>query len=80
MIEVRIGIVEAPKELVLEIDDEAENVEKLVDQSLGQRSSTGETSLLWLNDSKHKRVGIPVDKIAYVEISTATRPVGFGPS
>ena len=35
---------------------------------------------MWLTDSKGRRVGIPTDKLAYVEISgpDADRKVGFG--
>jgi hypothetical protein len=37
---------------------------------------------LWLTDKKGRRVGVPVDKIAYVEIVTDAggRKVGFGAS
>ena len=37
--------------------------------------------MLWLTDAKGRKVGIPSDKVAYVEIDadgTAKR-VGFGP-
>jgi hypothetical protein len=36
--------------------------------------------VLWLTDRKGRRVGIPVAKIAYVEMGepTAERRVGFG--
>ena len=38
------------------------------------------SALLWLTDSKGKRLGIPTDKLAYVEIAgaDADRKVGFG--
>ena len=39
-------------------------------------------ALLWLTDKKGRRVGVPVDKIAYVEVVTDAggRKVGFGAS
>ena len=38
------------------------------------------SALLWLTDSKGRRLGIPTDKLAYVEIAgaDADRKVGFG--
>ena len=35
---------------------------------------------MWLTDSKGRRVGVPTDKIAYVEISSddAAHKIGFG--
>jgi hypothetical protein len=41
---------------------------------------TSKLPLVWLTDSKGRRVGVPTDKIAYVEIgSDDTAPkIGFG--
>ena len=38
------------------------------------------SALLWLTDSKGRKLGIPIDKLAYVEIAgaDADRKVGFG--
>lgn len=75
MQEVRIGVVEVPKELTVEIDGPAEDVVNSINAALEK-----ETGLLWLTDTKGKQVGIPVAKLAYVEIDpeTAVRAVGFG--
>lgn len=77
MIDVRIGVAQNPKELSLESD---EDVEKVVDKV--NAALAGETDLLWLTDSRGKRVGIPKGKIAYVEVESrggGSRTVGFGP-
>jgi hypothetical protein len=39
-----------------------------------------ETKVLWLTDKKGRDVAIPVSKVAYIEVSSATadRPIGFG--
>ena len=39
-------------------------------------------SMLWLTDTKGRRIGVPVDKIAYVEVAADAggRKVGFGAS
>lgn len=74
--EIRIGVVESPKEIVLEIDEGVEDLIKRVDKALEDGSS-----VLWLKDEKGKRVGVPAVKIAYVEIDpdSGPRSVGFRP-
>ena len=72
--EVKIGVQFAPRELVLESTQSQEEVEKAVFEALS--SSTG---LLSLADEKGRRVLVPTDKIAYVEIAESEiRRVGFG--
>jgi hypothetical protein len=74
--DVRIGVVHTPKELSLELDASASDVTSAVEAALG-----GSVSVLWLTDSKGRKVGVPTDKIAYVEIDgdAAAKRVGFGP-
>lgn len=60
--EVKIGVQHAPRELVVETDDSADTVEKLVSEAVA-----GE-GVLVLTDSKHRKVIVPAAKIAYVEI------------
>ena len=73
--DVKIGVVYTPKELVVELDDSAEQVSAAVTAALGEKAA-----ILWLTDSKGRRIGVPTDKIAYVEIGSddSTRRVGFG--
>jgi hypothetical protein len=61
--EVKIGVQHATRELVVETDDSAESIEQLVADAL---SSDG--GLLALNDTRHRRILVPADRIAYVEI------------
>ncbi|MGH9022112.1 MAG: DUF3107 family protein [Acidimicrobiia bacterium] len=37
--------------------------------------------MLWLTDRKGRKVGIPVDKVAYVELGVedVSKRIGFGP-
>jgi hypothetical protein len=78
-VDVRIGVTYSPKELDLELDDDtdAEALRTSVDEALAGKSPT-----LWLADRAGRRVGVPADKIAYVEIGTPSseRRVGFGSS
>lgn len=75
--DVRIGIAQSVKEIEVELADDADHgsVQADIDRALG--SSEG---VLWLTDRKGRRVGVPVGKVAYVEIGAPTteRRVGFG--
>ena len=71
--EVKIGVQFAPRELVLESAQSPADVEKAVSAALA-----GDDRVLSLVDEKGRRVIVPVDKLAYVEIAeSAARPVGF---
>ena len=73
--EVRIGVVYTARELTIEIDDTPEKIAATIEGVL----SNGD-SVLWLTDTKGRRVGVPADKIAYVEVAADAggRKVGFG--
>jgi hypothetical protein len=73
--EVRIGVVYTARELLVETDDDVDTVTGAIDSAV----SNGD-SLLWLTDTKGRKVGIPVEKIAYVEVAADAggRKVGFG--
>jgi len=73
--DVRIGVVYTPKELALEVDGSVDKTVDVVNQALA-----GTEPMLWLTDSKGKKVGVPTDKIAYVEVDAgdADKRVGFG--
>ena len=71
--EVKIGVQNATRELVLESSDSAADVEKTVSKALAD-----EAGLLTLTDSKGRTVLVPVKTLAYVEIGTSTSgQVGF---
>ena len=69
--EVKIGVQNANRELVLDSDQSGDDIEKAVAASL-------EGGLLSLTDNKGRRVVVPADKLAYVEIGSPTvAQVGF---
>ena len=72
--EVKIGVQFAARELVLESAQTAKDVEMAVAAALSTRDG-----VLSLEDDKGRRVVIPADKLAYIEIAadTAQRRVGF---
>jgi hypothetical protein len=73
--EVRIGVVYTARELTVETDETADKVSDAIERALANGDK-----LLWLTDSKGRRVGVPTDKIAYVEVAADAggRKVGFG--
>jgi hypothetical protein len=76
-VEVKIGVVYTTKELIVDADDKVDDVIKTVDAAL----QDGGGPLLWLTDRKGRRVGVPVDKIAYIEVGEEeNKRVGFGPA
>ena len=72
-VEVKIGVQHAARELTVDSNNSADEVSAQVADAI----ATG--GVLSLSDSKGKRVIVPVDKLAYVEIAESeTRPLGFG--
>ena len=74
--EVRIGVIYTPKELAVELDGKADEVVSSVEDALKAGAP-----VIWLTDKKGRRVGVPTDKIAYIEVAEEdqTKRVGFGP-
>jgi hypothetical protein len=73
-VEIKIGVQFASRELTLESTQSADEVEKAIADAV-----LSKTSLLTLVDDKGRKVVVPADKIAYVELgSPDSRRVGFG--
>lgn len=71
--EVKIGVQNASRELVIDSDQSGEDVEAAVTKALA-----GDDGLLVLADSKGRKVLVPTDKLAYVEVgSPVAGQVGF---
>jgi hypothetical protein len=72
--EVKLGVTYSPKELVVETDQSPDDVTKLVEEAVG-----GKTRVLWLSDTRGRRVGVPTEKLAYVEVGEEhpDKRVGF---
>ena len=74
--EVKIGIQSVPRELVVETDATAEEVERDLAATL---AATDGKAIFALTTQKGGRVLIPADKVAFIEFSTdQARRVGFG--
>jgi hypothetical protein len=73
-VEVKIGVTDSPRELVLSSAQTPAEVEKLVTDALDAG-----TGVLALTDEKGRRYLVQSARIAYVEIGAAdARRVGFG--
>jgi DNA-binding MurR/RpiR family transcriptional regulator len=74
--EVKIGVVYSAKELSIELDGKADEIVTAVEDAL-----KGGAPVIWLTDKKGRRIGIPSDKIAYIEVAEedAAKRIGFGP-
>ena len=71
-VEVKIGVQNAARELVIEADETTEAIEKLVSDAIASEG------ILGLTDAKGRRVVVPVAKLAYVEIGRShSGQVGF---
>ena len=69
--EVKIGVQHAARELVLESSDSPESIATAVSAAL-----SGTANVLTLTDEKGRRVLVPADKLAYVEIGRRRGPPG----
>jgi hypothetical protein len=76
LVDVRIGLTQSPKELEVHLEDGADPAElrKQVEAVLADGGT------LWLTDRKGRQVGVPSEKLAYVEIGSPAddRRIGFG--
>jgi hypothetical protein len=72
-VEVKIGVQNASRELVIDVDQSSEDVETTVAQAIA-----GDQNVLVLTDTRGRRVIVPADKLAYVEVgSPVAGHVGF---
>lgn len=73
---VRIGVIHTGKELELELADDTDRdaLQKQIEEAVGAGGG-----VLWLADRRGRRVGVPADRVAWVELGEESggRRVGF---
>jgi len=76
-VDVRIGIIQTPKELDIELAESTDRDEVIADV---ERALADADGILWLTDKRGRRVAVPSARIAYVEVGAQAeeRRVGFG--
>jgi hypothetical protein len=76
-VDVRIGVTQAPREITLELGDDADRdaVKAQIEAAL-----SGATDVLSLTDKRGNQSFVPSAKIAYVELGSQEggRSIGFG--
>lgn len=74
--DVRIGVTYTAKEIDVELGDGADAAEVKADIDKALASEAG---VLWLTDKKGRQVGVPVAKLAYIELGAPgdERRIGF---
>jgi hypothetical protein len=76
-VEVLIGVQLTTRELKVDVpDDQAEALRQQVQDLF---ADAGKPGVLWITDKDGRTVGVPSDKLAYVEIGAdrSSRAVGF---
>ena len=75
-VDVRIGVTYTSKEIDVELGDGADPAAIRADI---EAALANEAGVLWLTDRKGRQVGVPVVKLAYVEIGAPgdERRIGF---
>ena len=75
--DVRIGVTHAPREISIEMGDDTDrdSLKSQVDAALAD-----DDAVLWLTDRRGRDIGIPSERIAYIEIGAPNddRKIGFG--
>ena len=72
--DVRIGVTYTAKELEVELPDGADAAQVKADVE-----AAADGGVLWLTDKRGRQVGVPAEKVAYVDIGSAAdaRRIGF---
>ncbi|MCB0995537.1 MAG: DUF3107 domain-containing protein [Acidimicrobiales bacterium] len=73
---VRIGVVQSVKEIEVDLGGDGDDAEI---RSLVEGAVASDSDVLWLTDKKGRTVGVPSERIAYVELDPgSTSRLGFG--
>jgi len=75
-VDVRIGVTYSPKELDIELADDSDPPAV----KAGIEAALAGGNMVWITDRRGRQVGVPADKVAYVELGTPDndRRIGFG--
>ena len=76
--DIRIGVTQSPREITLEVEDDAAARKKI--KAAVDAAISGATDVLWLTDKKGREVVVPGAKIAYVDFGSpeSDKRMGFG--
>ncbi len=71
--DLRIGVVHSARELDVELPDgtDLDELRAEIERALG------EGGVFWIADRRGRQVGVPVERVAYVEIGSPPSRIGF---
>lgn len=74
-IEVKIGVIQHPHEIDLEVDLSADELVTKIEEAI-----SSDKPMVWITDIKGNRSGVLAEKIAFLEIKNVddVKRVGFG--
>lgn len=75
--DVRLGVSYSPKDLTVELDDDAEADQVRADLESAMAATDG---VFWLTDRRGRVIGVPVAKLSFIEIGSpdSAHRIGFG--
>ncbi len=78
--EIRIGVTYTPKELLIELADGKDGEKAGAEAISAIETAAKNGGIAWITDVKGRRVGVPSDKLAYIEVlnDDEKKRVGFG--
>lgn len=78
LVDIRIGVQHAPREISLEMPDDEKSHAKT--RAAVEAALEGKSAVLWLTDKRGKETAIQSEKIAFVEFGAPNgdRKMGFG--
>ena len=73
--EIRIGIVQAPREVMLDMPDDT----SIDDVKAAINAGVAAGGLVWLTDKRGRETGFPADRVAFVELGLPSdeQQIGF---
>lgn len=71
-VEVKIGVQHAPREIVVDTDESAEELQRRLHEALAD-----EHGILHVSDNRKRQVLVPAERVAYLELGPSSGRVGF---
>jgi len=76
LVDLRIGVTQSPREMTLELEDDTDREE--LQRQINDALVANDDKVLWFTDKRGRKVGVPVAKVAYIEIAAAEQSHRFG--
>lgn len=74
--DLRIGVMQSPRELTLELADDSDR--EALQRQINDALVAKDEKVLWFTDKRGRKIGVPVAKVAYIEIGAAEQSQRFG--